>query len=235
MKRHQYGLMPIIAADRVWFCKCGHAVDAGHNHTCNRVRGPATFHRHQCVVHALIDVATHDCGLMVETTPRVYSELKNRDENDYVIPDIVFNCNEFRLAIDVSGVYGESASYLPQKFKAGLSECELRGGAVLIREMAKARHYADLPRRGESDFLPFVFESHGGLGIAAEKVISRLAKYGAEQNGCTTKEMSGYIKRVVAIAIQRGNAGLDSVARQKQAGSYGAMVARGYVVVSEDN
>lgn len=60
----------------------------------------------------------------------------------------------------------------------------------------------------------------------AERVIKRLAKYGAAQNGCSEGAMVGYIKRVVAVAIQRGNAGLDSVARQRQAGSFGAAVSR---------
>ena len=78
-------------------------------------------------------------------------------------------------------------------------------------------------------FLPFVFESHGGLGESASAVIDHLSKYGAAQNGCSDTMMSGYIKRVVAIAIQRGNAGLDSVARGRQAGSYGAMMARGLI------
>jgi len=230
MKRHQYGLVPVIAADRQWYCKCGHAVTEGHNHTCLRIRGPATFHRHQCVVMALADVAERECGLIISFTPRVYADVKDKDEDSYVVPDITFSGRDFKLAIDVSAVYGESTSYLPAEIKDRWSEIDIRrSGAVEAREGHKKRHYANLPESGECEFMPFVFESHGGLGQSAIAVIDRLAEYGAQPPRVTEAEMKGYIKRIVAVAIQRGNAGLDSVAREKQAGSYGAAVARGMV------
>jgi len=234
MKRHQYGLLPIIAAGREWYCKCGHRVETGHNHTCNRIRGPATFHRHQCVVRALVDIGTFDCGLQCVETPRVYADVKDHSDDDYIVPDIVFTGFDFNLAIDVSGVYGESSSNLPKELRYDMPDSELRGKAVINREKSKRRHYSDLPRNGECDFLPFVFESHGGLGNDAAEVISRLATYASERNGCTVPEMNGYFKRIIAVAIQRGNAGLDQIARQKQAGSFGAAVARGFAVAARD-
>jgi hypothetical protein len=226
--RHQYGMVPIIAAGREWYCKCGHVVSAGHNHTCRRVVGPATLHRHQCVVKALADVAKQECGLIVEETPRVWSEVKDKEEESYVIPDLIFSGHDFKLAIDVSGVYGEAESYIRGDVNDRSSLSALRRTAAIVaREKAKRVKYAALPESGEMEFLPFVFESHGGLGESARTVIERLAKYRGGGDWSEEMAMVGYLKRAIAIAIQRGNAGLDSVARSRQAGSYGARVARG--------
>jgi len=233
--RHQYGMVPIIAAGREWYCKCGHAVTAGHNHSCRRVLGPATFHRHQSVVKALRDVAEQECGLIVEEVPRVYSDVKDKDESEYTIPDLIFTGQDFKLAIDVSAVYGEAESYIRSDVNDRTSLSALRRtGAITTRENKKKVRYAELEKDGEMQFLPFVFESHGGLGECARAVIECLSRYGAEHGGaCGQTAMSGYFKRVVSIAIQRGNAGLDSVARSRQAGSFGARVARGLVHASQ--
>jgi hypothetical protein len=233
VKRHQYGLVPLVAANQLWYCKCGHAIEAGHNHRCKRVSGPATFHRHQCVVAALAKVAKEHCGLTVEFTPRIWSDVKNKEEEEYVIPDIIFSgVGGARLAIDVSGVYGESDSYLPDRIVPGWCAEEIRRTAVVEkRERAKEKHYSKLDRSGELSFSPFVFESHGGFGDSAERVVQWMAHHGSECNGVSEAVMTGYIRRIVAIAIQRGNAGLDSVARSRQAGSYGSLVARGVVAV----
>ncbi len=48
--------------------------------------------------------------------------------------------------------------------------------------------------------------------------------------GCNAYELSGYLKRLVAIAIQRGNAALDRAGLQLSRNSYGAAVASGMVV-----
>src|SRR3954451_14119886 len=93
--------------------KCGHEVGAGHNHRCNRVSGPATFHRHQHVVKALVEIGKKDCGLIVTETPRVWEDVvNNKEEDKYVVPDIIMSGNGINLAIDVSGLYGESPQYI---------------------------------------------------------------------------------------------------------------------------
>ncbi len=48
--------------------------------------------------------------------------------------------------------------------------------------------------------------------------------------GCNAYELSGYLKRRVAIAIQRCNAALDRAGLQLSRNSYGAAVASGMVV-----
>jgi hypothetical protein len=53
--------------------------------------------------------------------------------------------------------------------------------------------------------------------------------YGGQVLGCNAYELSGYLKRRVAIAIQRGNAALDRAGLQLSRNSYGASVASGMV------
>ena len=65
-------------------------------------------------------------------------------------------------------------------------------------------------------------------------VLDDLVKYGAAVLGCEEAELSGYMRRRVAIALQRGNAKLDRMAVMKSRNSYGAAVARGLVVAAAD-
>ena len=52
-------------------------------------------------------------------------------------------------------------------------------------------------------------ESHGFLAPSAQAVLNDLAQYAQDVLGLRAVEMAGYLKRLVAIAIQRGNAALD--------------------------
>ncbi len=61
-------------------------------------------------------------------------------------------------------------------------------------------------------------------------VLDRLARYGGQVLVCNAYELSGYLKRRVTIAIQRGNAALDRAGLQLSRNSYGAAVASGMVV-----
>src|SRR3954468_16582356 len=93
----------------------------------------------------------------------------------------------YRNTIDVSGFYGEAPSYLTRIASAHVSAASARRTkAMEDREKEKIRIYRGLPgieadqvgrvRVGEvgpMEFLPFVFESHGGLGQCAERVISK--------------------------------------------------------------
>lgn len=247
--RHKYGCSPVsceqVNGGGVWFCRCGMPVDAGHNHRCRAVMGPATFHRHQTVVAELRSIAEVECGLSVDVVPRVYSDVIHKDEDSYVMPDIVMEGADFKLAIDVSGVYGESPSYVKGAGKLAAvgkpltptDMSELRSeAAIATREAKKKTHYSGLVEKdGECDFLPFVFESHGGLGGDASTVLQRMALYACERNGSSVlgvPAMCGYFRRRIAIAIQRGNAALDSVARSKQRGSFASLLARGFASAS---
>ena len=104
--------------------------------------------------------------------------------------------------------------------------------AIRAREAEKRKHYAGLCKAGELKFYPFVFESHGYLSDTANALIDEMAAFGAELKGGDAYDkaaLAGYIRRRVAVAIQRGNAGLESVAREKQRGSFGSLMARGFI------
>jgi hypothetical protein len=66
-------------------------------------------------------------------------------------------------------------------------------------------------------------------------VLDRLARYGGQVLGCNAYELSGYLKRRVAIAIQRGNAAVDRAGLQLSRNSYGAAVASGMVVAASED
>ena len=169
-----------------------------------------------------------------------------------VIPDLLMEGVGFALAVDVTGVYGESTSYVSEWFdrddwaeRKGTSDGNIsvsgssgrrrrQDGKLLNvfsqREAKKVKTYeAECERRGWK-FEPFVFESHGHLTASAERVVKMLAKQGEETTGTLRVDNLNYIKRRVAIAIQRGNAALNVRARNASWGTYGAAVGMGYVV-----
>ena len=80
-----------------------------------------------------------------------------------------------------------------------------------------------------AEFKPFVVESHGFIAPAACSVISDLASYASDVLHFSSAEMAGYLKRRVAIAIQRGNAALDRTGIQSSRNSFGAALALGMV------
>src|SRR4051794_20601043 len=102
--------------------------------------------------------------------------------------------------------------------------------AVEKRENRKEVHYKMLERVANMKVVPFVFESHGGLGKCAEEFIDLVAQYGEDEvDGVHFSDFKGYMKRRIAIAIQRGNALLDQRAASSQANSIGARIARGLI------
>ncbi len=98
------------------------------------------------------------------------------------------------------------------------------------RETQKQRKYEERRRPLGAKFTPFVVESHGFMLRSAVDVLDQLAMHGGQVLGCNAYELSGYLKRRVAIAIQRGNAVLDRAGLQLSRNSYGAAVASGMVV-----
>ena len=100
------------------------------------------------------------------------------------------------------------------------------------RETQKQRKYEERCRSLGAKFTPFVVESHGFVSRSAVDVLDRLARYGGQVLGCNAYELSGYLKRRVAIAIQRCNAALDRAGLQLSRNSYGAAVASGMVVAA---
>ena len=82
------------------------------------------------------------------------------------------------------------------------------------RTKEKNRKYELACERQELVFSAFVADSHGVLDASAKRVIEQLVDL--------------YLRRRVAIAIQRGNARLDRHAVQMSRGGYGRAIALGY-------
>ena len=231
--RHQFGLSPI--SDE-WYCKCGAAAEAGHFHACNRVSGPATYARHESVVSDLLSLGTAQLQMNVAKAPSIAvadgSIVMEEDRSRHIIPDVVFDGAGLTLAIDVSVCYAEAKSNLPKtRREVGKT---IMFSALAKRAAAKVNKYRGSCAEQDIRFEPFVLESHGAMHSSASAVLDDLVKYGAAVLGCEEAELSGYMRRRVAIALQRGNAKLDRMAVMKSRNSYGAAVARGLVVAAAD-
>lgn len=231
--RHQFGLSPI--SDE-WYCKCGAAAEAGHFHACNRVSGPATYARHESVVNDLLSLGTAQLQMNVAKAPSIAvadgSIVMEEDRSRHIIPDVVFDGAGLTLAIDVSVCYAEAKSNLP-KTRREVGKTKMFS-ALAKRAAAKVNKYRGSCAEQDIRFEPFVLESHGAMHSSASAVLDDLVKYGAAVLGCEEAELSGYMRRRVAIALQRGNAKLDRMAVMKSRNSYGAAVARGLVVAAAD-
>ena len=96
------------------------------------------------------------------------------------------------------------------------------------RARTKVKKYEASCEEQDLRFTAFVADSHGGLDASAKRVISVLVSYGAAELGCSRLDLDLYLRRRVAIAIQRGNARLDQHALRLSRGGYGRAIALGY-------
>jgi hypothetical protein len=225
--RHMFGLSPLAAE---WFCRCGASVEAGHFHTCNRVHGPATNTRHETVVAELATFGLSHLQLHVERAPPIATADGCLIEGArHVVPDVVFRGAGLSLAIDVSFVYSESDGRIRAPLvSADTDFTKCVWSAMGERTKEKNRKYELACERQELVFSAFVADSHGVLDASAKRVIEQLVSYGAAELGCNKLDLSLYLRRRVAIAIQRGNARLDRHAVQMSRGGYGRAIALGY-------
>ena len=225
--RHQYGLSPITTD---WYCRCGVLASAGHFHACNRVHGPATNTRHETVVSELATFGVSHLQLHVEKAPSIATtDGKLIDGASHIVPDVVFRGAGVNLAIDVSFVYSESDGRVDKASAADADPYKVVAAAMAERANVKIRKYREACKRDGIAFDAFVADSHGVLHASAGRVIDALVVYGAAELGVEKSELKAYIRRRVAIAIQRGNARLDQHAVALSRNGYGRAVALGYV------
>ena len=228
--RHMYGLSPIT---RDWHCRCGATVAAGHFHSCNRVHGPATYARHETVVSELGSFAVSQLQLHVERAPVMATVGGALFEGQRrVVPDVVFRGTDLHLAIDVSFVYSETeARTRVLRPSANAKEVyQIVRSAMAERARVKVGKYRAACARDGLEFKAFVADSHGALDKSAAAVVDQLSAYGARELGADKDDLERYLRRRVAIAIQRGNARLDRQAMAMSRNSYGAAVAMGLVL-----
>ena len=166
--------------------------------------------------------------MSVSRAPSIALADASLDEEERVlVPDVCLDGAALSIALDVSVCYAEADSYLPKE----RGQAAAKWLDVLARRaVLKSKKYSASCAKQGIYFVPFVMDSHGALHSSAVSVIDRLAEYGACVVGCQEQEFAGYLRRRVAIALQRGNARLDRLAVTKSRNSYGAAVARGLVV-----
>ena len=79
-------------------------------------------------------------------------------------------------------MYGEAKTNVLNGSVANKSVDQLRStAAVEKRENRKEVHYRVLEWVADTKVVPFVFESHGGLGKRAEEFIDLIAQYGSDE------------------------------------------------------
>ena len=147
----------------------------------------------------------------------------------HVVPDVVFRGVGLAFAIDVSFVYSESDGRVRRPLmseESDLSKFVL--SAMGERARTKVKKYEASCEEQDLRFTAFVADSHGALDASAKRVISVLVPYGAAELGCSRLDLDLYLRRRVAIAIQRGNARLDQHALRLSRGGYGRAIALGY-------
>lgn len=193
-----------------------------------RVHGPATNTRHETVVSELATFGISHLQMHVERSPPIAtSDGKLIEGASHVVPDVVFRGHGLSLAIDVSFVYSESDG----RVRLASKDSDLKKlvtGAMGERARLKSRKYEESCKQQDLQFEAFVADSHGGLDASANRVMDHLITYGADELGCSRIELGLYLRRRVAIAIQRGNARLDQQAVKMSRGGYGRAIALGY-------
>jgi len=225
--RHQHGLAPNGTVP--WICRCDQPMVVGHTHTCENVKAGGCYVRHQAVVVSLANAADAHCGVAVTKSPPItsFNDLFDNQKNGTkTVPDISFLASYNTFATDVTVLYGDGDSYVPKI--TAMEKALRKGGSAALQQLSKkttsncrtrctAKHNkydADCKRVGQ-EFEAFVMESHGWLHDSAVKVIHELATNAFDVHGVSFGEAVAYLKRRVAVALQRGNAWLEQYARQR--------------------
>ena len=189
---------------------CGAPVSMDGEHLLHCRRGCARHARHKAVVNALVPVLreaeyqvfVEDDRVLFEPRPPAQGGPRSaaQGENlphlrsDILAVESAGSSNEsMSLCIDVAIVDATRADMISRGSSAG------RLCAAGLEEEAKRRKYGRPVDRRRVEFSPFVVESHGALGKAAQQVVKKLAK------------------RIVEKRRSRGNLGNDWAPRVQQA------------------
>ena len=149
--------------------------------------------RHDSVVRLLRDFF-HQAGALVHIEPRIYETKRFRPDLDILLADT-------NIMIDV-GITNPCA---PSR----TSTTAL--AAATTMEKAKVVEYKKFAEERGAKFFPFIIETLGAYGKETAKVLKVLAKAVFNSNIDSPSDYLVQCNRVVAVAVQRGNA---LVARQ---------------------
>ena len=176
-------------------CFCGAALmdDPQHFLSCSMLKRRAMTVRHDSVVRLLRDFF-HHAGALVHIEPRIYETKRFRPDLDILLADT-------NIMIDV-GITNPCA---PSR----TSTTAL--AAATTMEKAKVVEYKKFAEERGAKFFPFIIETLGAYGKETAKVLKVLAKAVFNSNIDSPSDYLVQCNRVVAVAVQRGNA---LVARQ---------------------
>jgi hypothetical protein len=192
MIQHRIATLPPANAAPLQ-CRCGTLAiyDTQHPHVCTLIRKNSGYRRHELIV-AGIQRVIRAAGAIVSRNPPI-NFLRNPNEAA-LIPDLFIHTLDGRkYMLDISIIYPNAASH---RENASIRRC----AAALKRENEKVNKYSALALRNNFIFIPIVIETYGAMGEKAELFIKEIAEC------CNDKGMGAYCKRVIAIALQRGNA-----------------------------
>jgi len=193
--RFRLGLAP---SDDSVTCKCDHVVtDRSFDHfrVCRTVRREAVTLRHDRVLSMLRRVARM-AGVpnVIEYRPPV------RPGVERLRPDILFQAGAASVLSDVAVTTPTVASKVE------------RAARVPLFAAAAATKYAAVAERLGCRFVPFVLESFGAIGAGANQLIRFLAlqarRNGLDQVrlGFRTRQFTHFVRDLIAVELQRGNA-----------------------------
>ena len=168
--------------------------DPWHFLSCTRLRREEITVRHDSVNRAL-----YRCALLMGLPARL--EPAGLDPDTDKRPDLLLSLPGRLIITDVSIAH----PLAPGTVRARTSHSTL--GCTRHMEGVKRRRYADLVARHHYQLHPFVMESCGGMGPAAERLVEIMAEAGEAHLRIWAKEdIVRELIESVAIAVQRGTA-----------------------------
>jgi hypothetical protein len=151
------------------------------------------------VRHDSVSRALYRCALMMGLPARL--EPTGLDPNSDLRPDLLLSLPGRQILTDVAVVH----PLAPGKVRAKKSHPVL--GSARQEEGAKRRKYANLVASRHYQSLPFIMETCGGMGAAAERLIDILSETGeAHLRVWAQEDVVRELLHSVAIAVQRGGA-----------------------------
>jgi hypothetical protein len=198
--RLNLGLQPIDGAEALPatcpLCNKRNTIrdDPWHFLSCNTLHHGEINVRHDSVSRAL-----YRCALLMGLPARL--EPKGLDPKRDLRPDLLVTLPGRHILTDVAIVHPLAAG----KVRSGESHTIL--GSARSAEVDKSKTYADLVALRHYQMLPFVMETCGGMGPAAEHFVDIMAEAGEAHLSIWAKEdIVSELLHSVAVAVQRGGA-----------------------------
>ena len=193
--QQQQGPQPALASAAALVAVPKVKANSWHYLTCTTALGGSVIsQRHHSICHILREYATI-AGAIVEVEP------KHRFANNEERVDLEVLLDGKRIMIDVAVI--DSTSGRNQRKTAGKAM-----SATVDKEKEKIRKYGQQCQQIQAEFIPFIIETHGGMGEKANKFIERLALSLSKHHAptMTRDEFRSDLYDAIGCAVQRHNA-----------------------------